>query len=227
MSENEIILAIETAVAGGSISLFSNGKTAGSICGDYAVSRVEALLPGIKSLLDENGIDRSKIGRVVVSTGPGSFTGIRIGLSTALGLSAALGVEAVGVPLLPAMSLLADDFQRCACVIPISKTDIGVQFFESSVSSGPLPLSGPEAVYLTQLPDLLRKNAIDSAVLYSSLIETTQAELWLNSHNLRVIDAGTDLSRIIASREAIEMWGGGLDPIYLINPAKKQRYPVQ
>lgn len=57
----------------------------------------EELLPLIAGLLDECGLNKDQIGLVSVNRGPGSFTGLRIGLSTAKGICQSLGVPLVGV----------------------------------------------------------------------------------------------------------------------------------
>ncbi len=61
-----------------------------------------ALLSG---LLKSAGVDWSEVSRVVVGVGPGSFTGLRVGIATALGLSRGSGAEAVGVSGLDALLL--------------------------------------------------------------------------------------------------------------------------
>jgi tRNA threonylcarbamoyl adenosine modification protein YeaZ len=58
----------------------------------------ETLLPAIGRLLGEANVRRSRIAAVVVGTGPGAFTGLRVGVATAKGVARALRVPIVGVP---------------------------------------------------------------------------------------------------------------------------------
>jgi tRNA threonylcarbamoyl adenosine modification protein YeaZ len=58
----------------------------------------ETLLPAIGRLLGEANVRRSRIAAVVVGTGPGAFTGLRVGIATAKAAARALGVPIVGVP---------------------------------------------------------------------------------------------------------------------------------
>jgi tRNA threonylcarbamoyl adenosine modification protein YeaZ len=58
----------------------------------------ETLLPAIARLLGEANVRRSRIAGVVVGTGPGAFTGLRVGVATAKGVARALRVPMVGVP---------------------------------------------------------------------------------------------------------------------------------
>ena len=56
------------------------------------------LLPAIETLLKEAGVGRREIGLIAVTIGPGSFTGVRVGLATARGLALALDVPVAGLP---------------------------------------------------------------------------------------------------------------------------------
>lgn len=222
---NSVTLAIEPAVAGGSIGLYEDGSEVGSICGDESISRAEALLPNIQKLLDENSLDKSDIKQLVVSTGPGSFTGIRIGLATALGLKRSLGVDTIGVSVLSAMSLLGNHASRWICAVPIGKADIGYQVFERPSGSDRINGREPVAAYKAQLSEIISNGDIRCAVLHPALVEVMSETRGSQTNETRIVDAGTNLSRLLASREAMERWGGGLEPIYLINPAKQRPYP--
>src|SRR5258708_18599521 len=87
----EFTLAIESAISGGSISLLKGREIANWI-GSSNVSKAEDLLANIDHLLAANDIALNEIDLITVSAGPGSFTGIRIGIATALGLKAGLGI---------------------------------------------------------------------------------------------------------------------------------------
>ena len=70
--------------------------------------QAERIFPAIAELLARNDVAYADLGRVATTTGPGSFTGVRIGLSAARGLGLALGIPVIGVPSLFAISLAAD-----------------------------------------------------------------------------------------------------------------------
>jgi tRNA threonylcarbamoyl adenosine modification protein YeaZ len=57
----------------------------------------ETLLPTLGRILEENDVRRSRLQAIVVGTGPGTFTGLRVGLATAKGLAHGLGIPIVGV----------------------------------------------------------------------------------------------------------------------------------
>lgn len=96
------LLAIDSATEACSAALFDNGQL---IAGAYEVigrGHAERLVPMIADL-PENG----RADRIVVSLGPGSFTGVRIGLAAARALGLAWGVEVLGYPTLALVAAMA------------------------------------------------------------------------------------------------------------------------
>jgi tRNA threonylcarbamoyl adenosine modification protein YeaZ len=93
------ILAIDTAT---SRALVASGSPDGVIDGltTWLVGyrHGETLLPTIGRYLGEQNLRRSRLVGIVVGTGPGAFTGLRVGLATAKGLAHGLGIPLVGVP---------------------------------------------------------------------------------------------------------------------------------
>ena len=86
---------------------------------DIGRGHVEQLMDVIAEALSDNGFDG--IERIGVSIGPGSFTGVRVGLSAARGLALALGVPAVGVSVLDAIAAEAScAFPRRQVLVAIS-----------------------------------------------------------------------------------------------------------
>lgn len=99
------ILAIETATVAGSIAIVDDSAgLIGEVRMDVKVVHAERLMPSIEWLLKASGIQINDIDAYAVSIGPGSFTGLRIGLSTAKGFSYATGKPVVPVPTLDAFA---------------------------------------------------------------------------------------------------------------------------
>ena len=92
------ILAIDTATTQ---VVVATGSPAGRIDGltTWAAGyrHGETLLPAIGRLLGEQNIRRSRLSGIVVGTGPGAFTGLRVGIATAKGLAHGLGLPIVGI----------------------------------------------------------------------------------------------------------------------------------
>ncbi len=118
------ILAIESAVQGGSISLLKGDTEIDFRVGDAGISRAEDILAGIEEILKTNNIERSELDLIAVSTGPGSYTGIRIGIATAIGLKNALNINAAGVPVLTAMAVNLAPAGNVVAAVPIGKRDV-------------------------------------------------------------------------------------------------------
>jgi tRNA threonylcarbamoyl adenosine modification protein YeaZ len=85
-----IVLAADTSLSILSVALINDQTLIGALAMEGKGSRNEKLLPSIDWLLTENSIDRNQIDLLAVTRGPGSFTGVRIGLATLQGLAVAL-----------------------------------------------------------------------------------------------------------------------------------------
>lgn len=99
------ILNIETATKNCSVSLAKNGETV--LCKEIAeqgYSHAEKLHVFIEEILKESGIGAKDLGAISISKGPGSYTGLRIGVSTAKGLCYALGIPLIAVDTLQVLA---------------------------------------------------------------------------------------------------------------------------
>jgi tRNA threonylcarbamoyl adenosine modification protein YeaZ len=93
-----IVAALDTSLPHFSVALSTDEQPLGCVVLRGAESRNEKLLPALDFLLTESGIDRGDIDLFAVTRGPGSFTGVRVGLATAHGLALGLGRRVVTVP---------------------------------------------------------------------------------------------------------------------------------
>ena len=64
----------------------------------------EALVPLIEELMVKNGLQKGELDFIAISSGPGSFTSLRIGMSVAKGIAYGLGIPLIAVPTMPAMA---------------------------------------------------------------------------------------------------------------------------
>ncbi len=90
------VLAIETSTYSGSVAVSEDDMILGEYYLNMGPSHSERLVPAIDMLLGELGIGRKELGGVAVSLGPGSFTALRVGISTAKGLAYSLGIPVTG-----------------------------------------------------------------------------------------------------------------------------------
>lgn len=94
-----LILAFDTATDVATSALVSDGEVLGE-----RLSRAVTLLEDVDALLRQAGAHTTDVEALAVGIGPGSFTGVRVGLATARGLALALGVPVAGVSTLDALA---------------------------------------------------------------------------------------------------------------------------
>src|SRR5438874_3102564 len=107
------ILAIDTALDACAAAVLDTGR-GGILASEtlpMARGHAEALMPLIARVMDEAGVEFREIDRIAVTTGPGSFTGLRVGISAARGIALAAGKPAIGLSTLAgfAAPLIAED----------------------------------------------------------------------------------------------------------------------
>ena len=94
-----LTLAFDTATGVATSALVDGDELLGE-----RASRAQTLLEDVDALLRQAGAHPAEIGRLAIGIGPGSFTGVRIGLAAARGLALSLGVEGAGVSTLAALA---------------------------------------------------------------------------------------------------------------------------
>jgi tRNA threonylcarbamoyladenosine biosynthesis protein TsaB len=104
-----IILNIDTAVDSAMICLAENGKTIASRKNENQKEHAAWMQPAIVRLLEENALGPRDLSAVSVSNGPGSYTGLRVGLASAKGLCYALNIPLITVDTLKIMALAVAD----------------------------------------------------------------------------------------------------------------------
>jgi tRNA threonylcarbamoyladenosine biosynthesis protein TsaB len=142
-----IILAVDTTTPSGSVALLRDDGLLGEFNLESASTHSARLLTSIDLLLRANGLDIQGVDAYAVAAGPGSFTGIRIGLSAAKSLAYASGKLVAPVSALEALaSKVAAPPVRLACpVLDAKKGEIYAALFE--VRSGRLEESIPQGAY--------------------------------------------------------------------------------
>src|ERR1700748_98601 len=99
-----LILAIDTALDACAAAVLDTGAGHPVALETHPMKRVhaEALMPRIARVMKQAGVPFTALDRIAATTGPGSFTGLRVGLSAARGMALAAGKPVVGVTTLSA-----------------------------------------------------------------------------------------------------------------------------
>ncbi len=173
------ILAIETSTYSGSIALVSEDTVLGEYYFNIGPAHTEKLVPSIHWLLSELNTEKSDLTGVAVSMGPGSFTSLRVGISTAKGICYSLGIPLVGVSSLKvlAMNLPFSAFNICP-VIDARRGEVFTAVFRSN--NGKIERLAEDMVVTPEkLADLINDNTIfigDGALLYKDFLEDSLSD---------------------------------------------------
>lgn len=99
-----IILGIETATMTGGLALIDEEKLISEYTLNMKTTHSSRLMPALDWILKDASLNKNQIDGIAISIGPGSFTGLRIGLATAKGLAMGLNIPLVTVPTLDALA---------------------------------------------------------------------------------------------------------------------------
>ncbi len=134
------LLALDTGSPLVSVALARNDVVVASRSVEQARSSTR-LLEMIQEVLAEAGIVVGDLGGIAVLRGPGSFTGLRIGLATTLGLHQALGVRATAIPTLPVLAAAAGEIGGIViAAVDALRGDWSVQAFAAGRPLGEMDL---------------------------------------------------------------------------------------
>lgn len=163
-----ITLAIDTAAPRLQLALLRTDGGIDSSIDDIATGHAELIFERIAMLLARNGAGYPDLARVVVTTGPGSFTGLRIGLSAARGIALARAIPAIGIPSLLAISLSAPAGAAVTVLLDARRDEAYVQTFAAPGQPlGPahiLPMAEARAAILPG-STLIEQPFVDVAML--------------------------------------------------------------
>src|SRR6185436_15312148 len=98
------VIALDTTTRAGSVALVADGRVIDERAGDASRSHAERLPAEIVALADAHHLALSDIDLYAVASGPGSFTGLRIGIATMQGLAFVHGRRIVAIPALDALA---------------------------------------------------------------------------------------------------------------------------
>ncbi|MCG9966699.1 tRNA (adenosine(37)-N6)-threonylcarbamoyltransferase complex dimerization subunit type 1 TsaB [Pelotomaculum terephthalicicum JT] len=113
------------------------------------------LLPMIKAVLEDAEVERRNLAGIAVSSGPGSFTGLRIGMSTAKTLAQVWKLPVTGISTLDTLAYALDAHKRLVCpILNARKNEVYTAVYDHT-GQAPVLLVSPRAVRIEELIELL------------------------------------------------------------------------
>ena len=179
--QDPVVLAIETAGLCSSIALVSPNHCLGELSISTKGTHSKRLLNSVNWLMEQAGIDWPEIDAFAISLGPGSFTGLRIGLSTVKGLCMATDKPLVGVSSLDGLACQFPSFPQQICpLIDARKKEVYMAFYRNSKQGQLERIIDYQAITPEKLPELINEPTLlvgDGAKLYQELLKKELGEL--------------------------------------------------
>lgn len=216
-----MILGIDTATAATSVALLARGGETFEARDDPPANahpgHATRLLALADGLFAQAGAGWEDVDLVAVGTGPGGFTGLRIGAATARGIACSLAIDVAGVSSLAALADEAfeqGEWRSALAVIDARRGEVFTAFFSRGEDGLPVAAAAPRAAAPDTVPAPPPGTVVvgDGAVRYADVLDLTGADL---------LDADSPLHRVRAAaicRLAAAGKGVGAMPEYVRAP---------
>jgi tRNA threonylcarbamoyladenosine biosynthesis protein TsaB len=132
MDAEPLILGFDTATLGGSVCLVKGEAVLAAIPGDPTISHSSTLLRDIERTLNAAGLSLYEVDLLAAAVGPGSFTGLRIGIASIKALSLMLKRPCAGIPTLHAVAHSAGPSKATLALLPAGRGEVFAQLFTVS-----------------------------------------------------------------------------------------------
>jgi tRNA threonylcarbamoyladenosine biosynthesis protein TsaB len=217
-----LILGIETATFCGGVAVIAPDRLIGSRTLNSPATHSGRLLTAIEGLLHETELRLADLTGLAVSIGPGSFTGVRIGLAVAKGLAVSLTLPIVGVSTLEALALRAGRDRRLICpVVDARRNEIfGAAYRWEGASERPVEKLAPAVLPVEAFLERLGGQCLflgDGALRYREAIERALADRAAFAPPHRMLPSAEEVACLgwmrLAQGEADDP--GVLEPVYI------------
>jgi tRNA threonylcarbamoyl adenosine modification protein YeaZ len=162
LDEYILFLAINTSTFQFGLALLEkDGTVLAEMLRVPQARRFGGFMPSLRTLINDSGHSLRDLKAVIVATGPGSFTGLRVGLSTAKGLCQGLGVPIIGISSLEAIaSQIPFTTFPIISIIDSRKGEIFLAQFSRKQGNGLLRLTEDKCIRLDELPSQFAEPSI-------------------------------------------------------------------
>lgn len=141
------VLAFDTSTPWCNVCVSYDQEIIAQACQFLPQAHSRELVPMIQKVLADANLSFKEIGKIATIAGPGSFTGLRVGLATAQGISLALGIPIVALNTFQAYALSLRVATHILVVLESQKTDIYCQLLDNQRN----PLKEPAALHPNQI----------------------------------------------------------------------------
>lgn len=169
----ELLLTLDTATTAGSVALSRGEQLLGEVLIDTVATHSDRLLIQARQLLSDLGCELAEVDAFAVVDGPGSFTGLRVGIATAKGLAVACHRPLLGVSTLETLAAALPFCPLPVCaLLDARKQEVYAATFDTS-GGAPRPLDQPRAVSPQRLLEEIVTPTLfvgSGALAYASLL---------------------------------------------------------
>jgi tRNA threonylcarbamoyladenosine biosynthesis protein TsaB len=156
-----IIFSLNTSTRQYSLALLQNETVLGEYLLSSGSSHFRDLMPCIDDLLEKTSLTPAQLEGVTVAIGPGSFTGIRVGLAVAKGLSQGLGIPLIGVPTLAGLASQIPYAREDICpVVTSRKGELFAALFRRDPDNQLTRIKQDASLKVADLPMLIKRKTI-------------------------------------------------------------------
>jgi tRNA threonylcarbamoyladenosine biosynthesis protein TsaB len=205
-----VLLAIDTCLNACSTAVMDGARVLAARSEPMERGHQERLAPLLAELMAEAGVAFADLDGVAVTVGPGSFTGLRVGLAFAKGLGLALERPVTGVGTLHAMAASVGEHGRVAAVIDARREQVYLQAFADGAALGE-----PEALSAGDAGGRLNESGGSWRLVGSG------AGLLLPMLDGATVDDRAAPDPVAVARLALRAPGGPANPVYLRAPDAK------
>ncbi len=221
-------LGFDCAVSTVSVAILKDHELAAHYDEELPSSHSVSLLPTIASLLKQLNITINDVNLISCSAGPGSFTGVRIGVATAKGLGTPASIPCIGVSSLEALASSLDSSKNVICpVIGARRGNVYSALFNCGSIDCVSRITNDDLIPISELPSLCYQSGIDSITVIGdaakdvrSLLKDRGLNIELSSNDV-ILGGGygaalSGYRTFISSKGRLSEWSPSLlKPVYL------------